>query len=65
MSASPTPSFLTRWLSSRAPSAAVEVDARRVTAVEEGMITLRQSAVATALAGQTTLKEINKVTFIE
>ena len=33
MSASPTPSFLTRWLSSRAPSAAIEVDARRVTAV--------------------------------
>lgn len=34
-------------------------------AVKEGMITLRQSALALALAGQTTLKEINRVTFIE
>jgi len=37
----------------------------QATAVEEGMITLRQSAVATALAGQTTLKEINRVTFVD
>ncbi len=34
-------------------------------AVEEGMITLRQSAVAKALAGETTLKEINRVTFVD
>jgi type IV pilus assembly protein PilB len=34
-------------------------------AVEEGMITLRQSALAKALAGETTLKEINRVTFID
>lgn len=33
MSASPKPSFLTRWLSSQAPSCAIEIDARRVTAV--------------------------------
>ena len=34
-------------------------------AVKEGMITLRQSAVAKALAGETTLKEINRVTFVD
>jgi type IV pilus assembly protein PilB len=34
-------------------------------AMEEGMITLRQSAVAKALAGETTLKEINRVTFVD
>ncbi|MGB5082995.1 MAG: ATPase, T2SS/T4P/T4SS family [Burkholderiales bacterium] len=34
-------------------------------AVEEGMITLRRSAVAKALAGETTLKEINRVTFVD
>jgi len=34
-------------------------------AIEEGMITLRQSALALALAGETTLKEINRVTFVE
>jgi type IV pilus assembly protein PilB len=34
-------------------------------AVEEGMITLRHSALAKALAGETTLKEINRVTFID
>ena len=33
MSGSPKPSMLTRWLSSRPPSAALEIDARRVTAV--------------------------------
>jgi type IV pilus assembly protein PilB len=32
---------------------------------EEGMIFLRESAVAKALAGHTTLQEINKVTFVE
>jgi type IV pilus assembly protein PilB len=34
-------------------------------AKEEGMGSLRQSAVAKALSGETTLREINKVTFIE
>jgi type IV pilus assembly protein PilB len=34
-------------------------------ATEEGMVTLRQSAVAKALAGETTLKEINRVTFVD
>jgi type IV pilus assembly protein PilB len=34
-------------------------------AKEEGMIFLRESAVGRALAGQTTLQEINKVTFVE
>ena len=29
------------------------------------MTTLRQSALALALAGETTLKEINRVTFVE
>jgi type IV pilus assembly protein PilB len=32
---------------------------------EEGMIFLRESAVQKALAGHTTLQEINKVTFVE
>ena len=32
---------------------------------EEGMIFLRESAVNKALAGKTTLHEINKVTFVE
>ena len=32
---------------------------------EEGMIFLRESAVNKALAGSTTLQEINKVTFVE
>jgi type IV pilus assembly protein PilB len=32
---------------------------------EEGMIFLRESAVGRAVAGQTTLQEINKVTFVE
>src|SRR5262250_3295969 len=32
---------------------------------EEGMTSLRESAVAKVLAGETTLREINKVTFIE
>lgn len=34
-------------------------------ALEEGMVTLRQSALAKALAGETTLKEINRVTFVD
>jgi len=44
----------------RRPSSEIKKAAR-----EEGMTTLRESAVRTFLAGQTTLKEINKVTFIE
>ncbi len=35
------------------------------TAIREGMTTLRQSAVAKALAGETTLREINRVTFVD
>lgn len=35
------------------------------TAIEEGMTTLRQSALAKAMTGETTLKEINRVTFVE
>lgn len=34
-------------------------------AVKEGLVTLRQSAIAKAIAGETTLQEINRVTFIE
>ena len=34
-------------------------------AVEEGMITLRHSALTKAMAGETTLKEINRVTFVD
>jgi type IV pilus assembly protein PilB len=34
-------------------------------AMEEGMLTLRESAVEKARHGVTTLKEINKVTFVE
>jgi type IV pilus assembly protein PilB len=32
---------------------------------QEGMVFLRESAVAKALAGHTTLQEINKVTFVD
>lgn len=35
------------------------------TALAEGLVTLRQAALAKALAGETTLKEINRVTFVE
>lgn len=35
------------------------------TAIAEGMVTLRQSAIGKVLAGETTLKEINRVTFVE
>ena len=34
-------------------------------AIKEGMISLRQSALAKVLSGETTLKEINRVTFVE
>jgi type II secretory ATPase GspE/PulE/Tfp pilus assembly ATPase PilB-like protein len=34
-------------------------------AIEEGMITLRESGLAKVRAGTTTLREINKVTFVE
>jgi type IV pilus assembly protein PilB len=34
-------------------------------ACEEGMITLRESGLAKIRAGITTVKEINKVTFVE
>ncbi len=37
----------------------------RKAAMAEGMTTLRQSAIVKVLAGETTLKEINRVTFIE
>jgi len=37
----------------------------RKAAIAEGMTTLRQSALAKVFAGDTTLKEINRVTFIE
>jgi type IV pilus assembly protein PilB len=37
----------------------------RKAAITEGMTTLRQSALDKVLAGETTLKEINRVTFIE
>ncbi len=37
----------------------------RKAAIAEGMSTLRQSAVEKVLAGDTTIKEINRVTFIE
>jgi type IV pilus assembly protein PilB len=34
-------------------------------AVEEGMVTLRRAAIEKALRGETTLKEVNRVTFTE
>lgn len=40
-------------------------DELQAAAVAEGMTTLRHSALTKALAGQTTLKEINRVTFVE
>jgi type IV pilus assembly protein PilB len=45
---------------SRRSSAEIKKAAR-----EEGMVFLRESAVTAALAGKTTLHEINKVTFVE
>jgi type IV pilus assembly protein PilB len=44
----------------RRPSSEVKKAAR-----EEGMKSLRESAVEQVLAGKTTLREINKVTFVE
>jgi type IV pilus assembly protein PilB len=43
----------------------VPADVFRDAAVAEGMQSLRQSAVAKAMAGLTTLKEINRVTFVD
>ena len=37
----------------------------QTTAIKEGMVTLRQSALAKVFAGESTLKEINRVTFVE
>ena len=37
----------------------------RRAAAEEGMIFLRESALAQAFEGRTTLREINKVTFVD
>lgn len=34
-------------------------------ATEEGLVTLRQTAIESVLRGETTLKEINRVTFVE
>ncbi len=44
----------------RKPSSEIKKAGRR-----EGMVTLREAAVREFLAGKTTLKEINKVTFVE
>jgi type IV pilus assembly protein PilB len=44
----------------RRPTADLEAAAKN-----EGMFTLRHSALAKALAGETTLKEINRVTFVD
>ncbi len=41
------------------------VDELQAAAQEEGMVTLRQAALQKALAGETTLREINRVTFVE
>lgn len=43
-------------------SSSIEITA---VAIEEGMVSLRQSALAKVLSGETTLKEINRVTFVE
>jgi type IV pilus assembly protein PilB len=37
----------------------------RKAALEEGMSTLRESAVEKVFRGETTLREINRVTFVE
>jgi type IV pilus assembly protein PilB len=44
----------------RRPTSEIKKAAR-----EEGMRFLRESAVEQVLAGKTTLREINKVTFVE
>ena len=41
------------------------LQAQTVYAVTDGMITLRQSALKKVLSGETTLREINRVTFSE
>ncbi len=41
------------------------IGAVQAAALEEGLVTLRQSAVEKAVAGETTLKEINRVTFVD
>ena len=41
------------------------LDQLQKAAIEEGMVTLRQAALEKALAGETTLKEINRVTFVD
>jgi type IV pilus assembly protein PilB len=41
------------------------IDELQKVAIEEGMTTLRQSALAKARAGETTLREANRVTFVE
>ncbi len=41
------------------------VDELKKAAGAEGMVTLRQAALEKALAGETTLKEINRVTFVD
>jgi type IV pilus assembly protein PilB len=40
-------------------------DELRAVAVKEGMVTLRKAAMEKALSGETTLKEINRVTFVD
>ena len=44
----------------RRPSADIKRAAK-----QSGMTFLRESAITTALAGETTLEEINRVTFVE
>ncbi len=41
------------------------INEMQAAAVQNGMVTLRQSALALVLSGQATLKEINRVTFVE
>jgi type IV pilus assembly protein PilB len=41
------------------------VDELQQAAVAEGMVTLRQAAMEKVLAGETTLREINRVTFVD
>src|SRR5579871_1077128 len=41
------------------------IDELQEAAVEEGMVTLRRAALEKALAGETTLKEVNRVTFVD
>jgi type II secretory ATPase GspE/PulE/Tfp pilus assembly ATPase PilB-like protein len=41
------------------------LDRLQAAAVSEGMVTLRQAALAKALDGVTTLREVNRVTFVD